>query len=179
LLTAARKRGRYGHLDATMILLAYRHGLRVSELVGLQWSQADFAHQRVHVNRLKNGLPAVHPLTGVELRALRQLRREDPHVAHVFMSERGAPFSPDGFRKMLERTAEQAGLAALKVHPHMLRHACGSQRAEVQLTREQAQALLALGQRLASKAGWWGDEDETPPGSVIDVSQDPNGAWTV
>jgi type 1 fimbriae regulatory protein FimE len=77
------------------------------------------------VNRLKNGLDSVHPLTGAELRALRQLRRDHPHAAFVFMSERGAPVSPEGFRKMLTRTADEAGLETLKVHPHMLRHGCG------------------------------------------------------
>jgi type 1 fimbriae regulatory protein FimE len=99
LIKAARKRGRYGARDAAMILLGYRHGLRVSELCALEWSQIDFAHQRIHVARLKNGLDSVHPLTGAELRTLRQLRRDHPHAAFVFMSERGAPVSPEGFRK--------------------------------------------------------------------------------
>jgi len=125
LLSTARKRSRYGARDATAILLAYRHGLRVAELVDLQWSQVDFQHQRLHVRRAKRGLPSTHPLTGRELRELRKLRRESPYSAHVFMSERGAPVSDEWFRAMLKRTAAVAGLAALKVHPHMLRHGCG------------------------------------------------------
>jgi integrase len=125
LIAAARKRGRYAIRDAAMVLLAYRHGLRVGELVGLQWTQIDFQHQRLHVTRLKRGLPATHPLTGQELRALRQLRREHPHAAYVFMSERGAPVTEEGFARMLSRTALAAGMASLKVHPHMLRHSCG------------------------------------------------------
>jgi integrase len=51
LCKAARGRGRYGHRDATMILIAHRHGLRVSELVALRWDQVDFAHVGLHVNR--------------------------------------------------------------------------------------------------------------------------------
>src|SRR5262245_33820274 len=78
LIATARKRGRYGHRDATMILLAYRHGLRVSELVGLRWDQVDFGQGLLHVARLKNGMPSMHPLGGEELRSLRRLRREQP-----------------------------------------------------------------------------------------------------
>jgi len=142
LIAAARKRGRYGARDAAMILLGYRHGLRVSELCALEWSQMDFAHQRIHVSRLKNGLDSVHPLSGTELRALRHLRRGHPHAAFVFMSERGAPVSPEGFRKMLTRTAEEAGLDALKVHPHMLRHGCGYKLANQGIDTRTVQAYL-------------------------------------
>ena len=58
---------RYGHRDATMILLSYRHGLRASELCSLRWEQVDLAHGRLHVSRAKSGIPSVHPLTGTEL----------------------------------------------------------------------------------------------------------------
>jgi integrase len=78
LIATARKRGRYGHRDGTMILIAFRHGLRVGELVGLRWDQIDFAKGLMHVARLKNGVASVHPLGGEELRALRRLRREQP-----------------------------------------------------------------------------------------------------
>src|SRR5258705_12338360 len=67
---------RHGHRDATMILLAFRHGLRASELCSFRWEQVDLAHGRLHVSRPKNGMPSVHPLTGTELRALRRLQRE-------------------------------------------------------------------------------------------------------
>src|SRR4030081_1850347 len=75
-LMAAARQNRYGHRDATMILVAFRHGLRAAELVDLQWSQVDFPASRLHVRRVKQGTPATHPLAGVELRALRRLRRE-------------------------------------------------------------------------------------------------------
>ena len=123
LIAAARSRGRHGARDAAMILVAYRHGLRVSELVGLRWDQVDWQPGLLHVRRVKQGNASVHPLRGRELRALRSLKR-DSTSSHVFTSERGAPMSAAGFRKMLSRTGEVAGLG-LAVHPHMLRHACG------------------------------------------------------
>jgi integrase len=124
LMVAARKRGRYGHRDATMILLTFRHGLRVGELCALTWDQVDFGQSLLHVTRLKRGVPSVHPLGGEELRALRRLRREQPEGRHVFQSERDAPMTPAGFRKTLARTGEASELA-FPVHPHMLRHAAG------------------------------------------------------
>jgi site-specific recombinase XerD len=122
---AAARSNRWGHRDATMILVAYRHGLRVSELVDLRWDQVDFEAAVLHVRRVKRGTPSTHPLTGSELRALRRLRRESDRSPFVFLSERGHPFSAAGFARMLERAAGAAGLDDLKVHPHMLRHACG------------------------------------------------------
>ena len=118
---------RYGHRDATMVLLAYRHGFRVSELVGLRWDAVDFNAGRLHVNRAKNGSPSTHPLSGRELRALRRLRREqEPQSPFVFVSERHAPFTTGGFRKLVARLGVAAGFE-FPVHPHMLRHACGFQ----------------------------------------------------
>ena len=80
----ARKRSRYGHRDATMILIAYRHGLRASELCGLRWDQVDLNSGRLHVRRAKGGIDNVHPLSGKEIRALRQLRRENMRISICF-----------------------------------------------------------------------------------------------
>jgi integrase len=95
-LRTAAGDNRHGHRDATMILLAFRHGLRASELCSLRWDQVDLAHGRLHVSRVKNGMPSVHPLTGNELRALRRLQREEEPGGYLFMSERGAPMTLDG-----------------------------------------------------------------------------------
>src|SRR5450830_578759 len=120
LLTAANG-NRWGHRDATMILVGYRHGLRVSELVDLRWDQVDFATATLHVRRVKQGTPSTHPMLGDELRALRQLQREqEPKSPFVFTSERGAPFSTAGFARMVERAGREAKLV-FKAHPHMLR----------------------------------------------------------
>ncbi len=124
-LTDAAKANRYGHRDATMILVAYRHGLRVSELTDLRWDQIDFGHATLAVRRAKKGSPSTHPIRGDELRALRRLQREqDPKSPFVFTSERGAPFTTAGFARMVERAGVAAKLG-FKAHPHMLRHACG------------------------------------------------------
>jgi integrase len=94
-LIEAIKDNRWDYRDATMVLLAFRHGLRASELVDLRWEQVDLEHALLHVRRLKNGSPATHPLTGRELRALRRLQRETKSP-FVFVSERGAPFRRAG-----------------------------------------------------------------------------------
>ena len=70
------KGNRWGHRDAMMVLIAFSHGLRASELVDLRWDQVHLEHALLHVRRLKSGSPATHPLTGKELRALRRLQRE-------------------------------------------------------------------------------------------------------
>ena len=124
LMTAARKRGRYGHRDATMILVAYRHGLRVSELVALRWDQIDLEAGRLQVVRRKGSDDSLQPLTGAEIRALRRIRREQPTESRqVFVSDREALLTTNGFFKMLSRAAESIGMT--DVHPHLLRHACG------------------------------------------------------
>jgi integrase len=107
-----------------MVLVAYRHGLRASEVTDLKWEQVDFDRSELHVNRLKGGTPATHPLTGRELSELRRHRRESQPSPFVFVSERGAPLTPPGFNRMVKRAAVAAKLG-IKAHAHMLRHACG------------------------------------------------------
>jgi site-specific recombinase XerD len=92
--------------------------------VDLRWDQVDLTAAVLHVRRVKSGSPSTHPLTGREMRALRKLQREAPASPFVFVSERGAPFSTAGFARMIERAAAATELA-IKVHPHILRHACG------------------------------------------------------
>ncbi|MET3306013.1 integrase [Bradyrhizobium diazoefficiens] len=124
-LMEAAKGNRYGHRDATMILVAYRHGFRAIELVDLRWDQVDFNTANLAVRRAKKGSPSTHPIQGDELRALRRLQREqEPKSPFVFTSERGSPFTTAGFARMVERAGVTAQLG-FKAHPHMLRHACG------------------------------------------------------
>jgi integrase len=123
-LIGAAKRNRHGHRDATMVLVAYRHSLRAAEIVDLRWDQVDFKTATLHVRRVKAGTPSTHPILGDELRALRRLQREQDKSAYVFTSERSAPFGTAGFARMVERAGLEAKLG-FKVHPHMLRHACG------------------------------------------------------
>ena len=97
LMDTARKVSRRGHRDATMILVAYRHGLRASEVCDLQWHQIELDQGRLHVRRAKRGTPSIHPIRGDEIRALRKLQRENPTEAYVFISGRGGPMSTLGF----------------------------------------------------------------------------------
>ena len=105
--------------------MAYRHGLRASELVDLRWAQVELGTATLHVRRVKQGTPSAHPVLGDEQRAQRRLQRDqEPKSPFVFTSERGSPFSTAGFARMVERAGVEAKLG-FKAHPHMLRHACG------------------------------------------------------
>jgi integrase len=141
-LIAAAGNNRYGHRDATMILVAYRHGLRPTEAVALRWDAIDFNHGQIHIARVKGSAASVHPLTGRELRALRRLKREqEPASPFVFTSERGTPFATGGFRTSIARLGKAAGLD-FRVHPHMLRHACGYKLANDGVDTRSLQAYL-------------------------------------
>ena len=124
LAEAAQGVGRHGHRDTTMILIAYRHALRVSELTALRWDQVDLAQGVLHVRRRKNGNPSTHPLHGPELRALRRLQRDYPSSPYIFTGERKGPLTDSTVRKMVARAGTAARLE-FPVHPHMLRHGCG------------------------------------------------------
>jgi len=123
LLEAVGAGTRYGARDRTLLLLMYRHGLRVSEAITLRWDQVDLKAGHLYVQRLKNGVPSTHPLRGPELRALKQLRRDWPGSPYLFISERGAD-DRQQCAQMVTRAGVQAKFA-FPVHPHMLRHACG------------------------------------------------------
>ena len=131
-LIAAAKDNRYGHRDATMLLVAYRHGLRASELCDLEWSQIDFASATLHVRRAKNGKPATHPIRSDELRALRKLQREASKSSFVFVSERGGPFTTEFVQldRQAGRTESRLGVPSARSHaPSRLRLRAGERRA--------------------------------------------------
>jgi len=123
-LIAEARCGRYGHRDATLILIAYRHGLRAVEICDLEWSQVEWGRNgTLHVRRAKNGKPSAHPLRGDEIRALRELQRQTTG-GFVFETERGGPFTPDAVNRLIKRIGSRAGFP-FQVHAHMLRHGCG------------------------------------------------------
>ena len=124
LMAAARSVGRHGYRDSTLILIAFRHGLRVSELVALRWDMIDLKQGLMHVSRLKNGVNSTHPLRGVELRALRKLKRDYKDTPYLFETERKGPLTASAVKKIITRAGEIAELG-LSVHPHMLRHSTG------------------------------------------------------
>jgi type 1 fimbriae regulatory protein FimB/type 1 fimbriae regulatory protein FimE len=124
-LLKATGKNRYSHRDYTLLLLTFRHGLRTAEVTRLKWEAVDLEHGELHVVRVKKGKPATHPLAGIELRALRRLKRaQHPPSPFVFTSERGALLAPRSFRQMIARLGKAAKFE-FTIHPHMLRHACG------------------------------------------------------
>ena len=124
LIGTAKALGRHGHRDATLVLVAFRHGLRVSELVALRWDMVDLKQGLMHVNRLKNGVASTHPIRGPEIRALRRLERDYPDTPYLFVTERKGPLTTSAVRKIIARAGESAGIG-FPVHPHMLRHSTG------------------------------------------------------
>lgn len=141
LATSASKLGRHGFRDALMVRLAYRHGLRVSELVGLRWDQVDLSAGTILVKRAKRGTPSSQPLAGWEIRALRKIARDYPDSPWLFVSERKSPMTADNVRRLVQRAGENAGLGAY-VHPHQLRHACGFRLANDGVDTRSLQAYL-------------------------------------
>ena len=121
---AARGIGRHGNRDDTLVLIMFRHGLRVGEVVTLRWEQIDLKQGILHVKRLKSGIPSTHPVRGVELRALRALQRLYPDTPYVFMSEHKSPLTSRSVRHIIARAGEEAGFS-FSIHPHMLRHSTG------------------------------------------------------
>ena len=134
------KQGRYGQRDHLMVLMAFRHGLRVSELCDLQWTDIEFRRGTVHVRRLKGSKDSTHYLEADESRPLKALHKAS-ESRYVFTSERGGPMSPAGFRKQLARWGVKTRLR-FPVNPHMLRHACGYALANRGMDTRSLQAYL-------------------------------------
>lgn len=126
---AASKLGRHGVRDYCMMLIAYRHGLRVSELIDIRIADVDMVTARLFVRRLKGSLSTSQPIEGDELRAIRAWQRQrslDIKAAHspfLFLSERG-PFTRQALNYLVQKIEQRTKLG-FRVHPHMLRHSCG------------------------------------------------------
>ena len=123
-LLKAAKRGRHGVRDHLLLLLLFRHGLRVSEAIALRRSDVDLDQARLWISRLKNGLSVEQPIAGDELRAIRRwLALREDTLPWLFVSERKQPLARQAVNYIVARAGEQAKLG--HIHPHMLRHSCG------------------------------------------------------
>ncbi len=143
-LIAVVKNNRHHLRDRLIIMMGYRHGLRVSEIVDLKWEQVKFDKARLHVNRKKNGEPSVQPINGDELRSLRALNRKYPESAFIFCTKYGKQFVPlkeSAVFKMIRRAGINANIS-FPVHPHQLRHSCGHRLANTGQDTRAIQAYL-------------------------------------
>ena len=125
-LFRSSKKSRHGARNYAMILLAYRHGLRASEVTGLRWSDLDLATRTIYCRRAKNSRSSLHPMKPDELAALEKVLRDRKLRAsgYVFQSERGEKMCRSAFWRVVTQAGERAGLA-VKAYAHQLRHACG------------------------------------------------------
>lgn len=126
LLFAAKLSPRHGLRNHLMILLAYRHALRISEVTNLRVSDINLNDGRIYCRRLKGSVTNTHPMDGDEIRLCRRWLKERPKTAldYVFVSERGAPLTRQSAWRIVAEAGERAALD-LEVHPHMLKHSCG------------------------------------------------------
>jgi site-specific recombinase XerD len=126
LLRAAKKSPRYGTRNHAMILLAYRHGLRASELVNLRVSDVELRIGTIYCRRAKGSRSSLHPMKRDEVTALvKVLARCDlPASDYVFQSERAEKMSRSAFWRIVSQAGDRAALP-VKAYAHQLRHACG------------------------------------------------------
>lgn len=94
----AARHGATGERDYCLILLAFRHGMRISELLDLHYRDLDLNEGRINVRRLKNGFSTIHPLRFDEREAVERWSQERAgwrgagRTDAVFISRRGTPF---------------------------------------------------------------------------------------
>jgi integrase len=125
LMNAAKGTAQNSHRNYCIVLMGFRHGLRVSEIAALKWSDVDFDRGTIYINRTKGSIPGTHPMAGDELRALRKLQREYPDCPFLFVGRGNAPMDSTAISGMVKRLGNADELLNFPIHAHMLRHTCG------------------------------------------------------
>lgn len=130
LLSSAARDINHPERNHCMLLMAFVHGLRATELLSLRLSDLDMAGRTLYIRRLKNGFSTIHPLLRDEMKELRRwlkVRATIPdarETRYLFVSRTGQPLSRQQFYNIIRKTGQDANLP-VAAHPHMLRHACG------------------------------------------------------
>lgn len=125
LIAAAKSVGRNRDRDSLLLLMMFRHGLRVSEAIALRWSDIDWETESIYIRRMKRGNPSTQPIYPDQMRLLKAFKKKAKDKSPwIFMGERGTPITDDVVRVIAKRAGELAGFD-FPIHPHMLRHSCG------------------------------------------------------
>ena len=163
--------------DHAMILLAFRHGMRASEVCNLELRDLDLKNGEVTIRRLKGSLKTTQPLADLqgqpllsEKRVLRAwlAERGDHPSKYVFVSQKSGKLHRSQFYRVFSAAAEKAGLSKDKRHPHCLKHALGV--ALVCANVNLAVIKQALGHKsIASTAIYTVPTDETAGEAVLNA----------
>ena len=140
-LLVAAMRGRYPDRDRLIILLSYRHGLRVSELIALQWSSVDFEKGRIYIHRMKRGRHGTHTLSQDEKSSLEALKKSHDGSGFIFTSERGGQMHRQNVNRIISEIAKNTDIA-INCTPHVLRHSCGYALADKRVDTRRIQQYL-------------------------------------
>lgn len=143
LIELAESGRKHKERNSLIILMLFRHGLRISELCNLKWNNIMWSDKKIHINRSKNGISGIHPLKEDELEQLKQLKEinDKYNSEYVFFNERGGQLDPQAITRLVKRLGEKSDFG-FNVHPHQLRHACGYYLANKGFTTRDIQAYL-------------------------------------
>ena len=112
--------------NLALVLVMYRHGLRATEALAMQWQDINFKAQEIYIRRCKGSVSGAAPLWRDELKALSNYRKKSSDRSHgfIWLGQGHKPLSYDGLYRLIKTLGEAADLP-FPLHPHQLRHSCG------------------------------------------------------